>query len=323
MGRWRVQLIDGRIRRAPDTWAALMASDSRGTVLLSLLGAMLLLCCRRPMAGASLPRSGHLALCGAWTSARRMPLGTVCHRAQVIDGAPESLLVVLDLDETLVHASLFGEPGSAKGTPEEEFLAKLPEIVWQPRADFTAVGRGLVVNLTEEVPLHVSFRPGAGEFIRWLRSEPRVSVAVYTAGTRPYATQLLERLGLGDVVTLYRDDCVPFGLPIAKDLQKLRPKLSRVVLVDNSEKSFLLQPENGFLVSDWTGRDPGDRELERVREELSRLLDMQDVRSVLPALVDKKQAAKDKQNNAMVSAVAFVVAAVVARFASSFLQEGQ
>lgn len=249
-----------------------------------------------------------------------MQRGNVCHRTQVRAGTLESLLVVLDLDETLVHASLFGEPGSAKGAPEEELLAKLPEIFWQSSANFTAVGRGLIVNLTEQVPLHVSFRPGAREFIRWLRSEPRVSVAVYTAGTRPYATQLLERLGLGDVVTLFRDDCVPFGLPIGKDLQKLRPQLSRVVLVDNSEKSFLLQPENGFLVSDWTGRDPRDRELERVREELSRLLDVEDVRCILPALRHKKQAAREKSSGAVVAAV---VAAAVAVLALSFIQARQ
>ncbi|CAE7325768.1 ctdspl2, partial [Symbiodinium pilosum] len=75
--------------------------------------------------------------------------------------------------------------------------------------------------------------------------------------------------------------CVPFGLPITKDLTKLGTDLSRVVLVDNARRSFWLQPENGLLVEDWKGRNSDDKELERVQREVAELLNLEDVRPVL------------------------------------------
>ncbi|CAK8998723.1 unnamed protein product [Durusdinium trenchii] len=80
---------------------------------------------------------------------------------------------------------------------------------------------------------------------------------------------------------LFREECVPFGLPITKDLRKLREDLTRVVLVDNSAKSFWLQPENGLLVCDWDGTNASDQELDRVKDNLLQLLDMDDVRPAL------------------------------------------
>ena len=47
---------------------------------------------------------------------------------------------------------------------------------------------------------------------------------------------------------------------IQKTRRKLREDMSRVVLVDNSEKSFWLQPENGLLVCDWDGSNASDQE---------------------------------------------------------------
>jgi hypothetical protein len=87
--------------------------------------------------------------------------------------------------------------------------------------------------------------------------------------------------GLEKFPAFYRDACVPFGLPLAKDLCKLRQDLSRVVLVDNSKKSFWLQPDNGLLVSDWGGTNFSDRELTRVKQDLLDLLDLEDVRPAL------------------------------------------
>ncbi|CAK0821381.1 unnamed protein product, partial [Prorocentrum cordatum] len=199
----------------------------------------------------------------------------------------------------------------------------------QPTVDFVAEGNGLILGLAEDIPLHVSLRPGAAEFVEWLSQAcgrqtegekmesqkgeederekgrvdwsgkfyaPGIELAVYTAGTPAYARQTLAgkgqpgtwveaRLGLGHLDrVLFRDECVPFGLPITKDLTKLRCDLSRVVLVDNDARNFWLQADNGLLVSDWVGRDPSDRELCRVRAVLEELADAGDVRATLSSL---------------------------------------
>lgn len=209
------------------------------------------------------------------------------------------LLVVLDLDETLLHASLCKDAAWS--------WTQNPRL-WQPaEIDFEAKGKGLVLGLTEEVPLFVSLRPGAKEFVSWLKSKEEIDIAVYTAGTQQYASQSLDLLGLEQFPALYRDECIPFGLPLAKDLRKLREDLSRVVLVDNSKKSFWLQPDNGLLVSDWDGTNFTDQELTRVKEELLTLLDLEDVR---PALRGKSAVVSSSNDLQVILILVAVIAAI-------------
>lgn len=54
---------------------------------------------------------------------------------------------------------------------------------------------------------------------------------------------------------------IPNSLPqVPFPNRKLREDLTRVVLVDNSAKSFWLQPENGLLVCDWDGTNASDQD---------------------------------------------------------------
>jgi CTD small phosphatase-like protein 2 len=57
------------------------------------------------------------------------------------------------------------------------------------------------------------------------------------------------------------------GRELVKDLSRVGRELSRVLLVDNLEKNFRLQPENGIHVRSWYG-DPNDRILEDLGKEL-------------------------------------------------------
>lgn len=174
------------------------------------------------------------------------------------------LLVVLDLDETLVHT----------------------------HADADDI-RDFTILIPGHESLYVIKRPGVDEFLDWLRKPP-MEVVVFTAGSESYANAVVRYLDPERTVIrrlLSRGKCSPTPLEDAfcKDLHKLTENMARIVLVDNSPLSCMLQPENGILIDDWLGGDPNDSELERVRRVLEACLYADDVRKVLPRYCERIQ----------------------------------
>jgi Dullard-like phosphatase family protein len=140
---------------------------------------------------------------------------------------PCKLSVVLDLDETLVHASLVRPP---------TYDVELP----------LAYGGHPVV-------VYVQKRPGADEFFHTVCRE--FDVFVYTASVIEYAAPVVKSLlpCFPRERILTREHCSLVNGIIVKDLRLFGRDLSRIVLVDNSPQSFILQPGNGVGVSSWTG----------------------------------------------------------------------
>ena len=139
-------------------------------------------------------------------------------------------VLVLDLDETLVHFS------PAEGT------------------------------LTERPHVHAFLKRVSKEFDY---------LATFTAGTRDYASPILDRLARDAGVTFrkrfYREDCTLMPgeasgtFVFAKDLTKLGEKdLSGVLLLDNTPSAYSLQPQCGVPIQSFYG-DPDDVALLEVR----------------------------------------------------------
>jgi TFIIF-interacting CTD phosphatase-like protein len=95
---------------------------------------------------------------------------------------------------------------------------------------------------------------------------------VFTAGTREYASPILDRLDPDDKVfgrRFYRDDCSVLesdvGATLVKDLRKLgipeKDLGSRVRIVDNTPSAYALQPQCGVPIKSFMGEDSEDREL--------------------------------------------------------------
>jgi len=153
---------------------------------------------------------------------------------------PQTVLV-LDLDETLVHSRTDMLMHTDAGTPHP--------------ADGAMV---------------VTVRPHAVEFLRRVASMFD-RLVVFTAGTRPYAEPIIDALeassGVRIAQRLYRDDCTPIIRPAegvlvgyAKDLRRVWPDLSRVLLLDNTPSAYSLQPRCGVPIESFFG-DPADRAL--------------------------------------------------------------
>ena len=157
---------------------------------------------------------------------------------------PQTVLV-LDLDETLVHSRMDvlvhadADAGAGKPHPADG---------------------GMVVTV----------RPHAVEFLRRVASMFD-RLVVFTAGTRPYAEPIIDALeassGVRIAQRLYRDDCTPIIRPAegvlvgyAKDLRRVWPDMSRVLLLDNTPSAYSLQPRCGVPIESFFG-DPADRAL--------------------------------------------------------------
>jgi Dullard-like phosphatase family protein len=154
-------------------------------------------------------------------------------------------LLVLDLDDTLVHSSDSG--------------------------DFE-------VQLKQQ-SLWVRTRPHAAEFLR--EAGRLYEVAVYTASEAVYADQVLKHLDPTGCLLqhrLYRESCLQAGPFLFKDLRVFTGfALKDIVMVDNSMFGYAFQRANGVPVSTWTG-DEEDTELLALLPYLRLLAPLTDVR---------------------------------------------
>lgn len=114
--------------------------------------------------------------------------------------------LVLDLDETLVHASF--TPGTAG------------DLVFQLEID----GRTYLIS--------VLFRPGAQLFL--LAVSRVYEVVIFTASLSVYADRVIDVLDVKGVVSgrLFRDSCTYLDGSYVKDLDQLGRDLRRVVILD-------------------------------------------------------------------------------------------
>jgi len=213
------------------------------------------------------------------------------------------LVVVLDMDECLIHSQFLSSPNAAQVYAHQ---------LKQRRMNNTSA-HGLVDSFRFSLPdgdlVHVNLRPGLRDFLKAVTD--RFETHVFTAAVELYANPLLDRLdsdGSMFAGRWYREHCAWDSRQGAyvKDLSRLPPLQqqkkddhSRVVLVDNNPLSFLANPENGILVSSFYN-DPKDTTLPAVWELLQELDEhhKDDVRPVLEQRFGLKEALQDVNSQA-------------------------
>ena len=110
-------------------------------------------------------------------------------------------------------------------------------------------------------------RMGTEKFIKILSTY--CEICIFTASTKYYADTVINGLGNHNLIDyrLYRQHTnINNGVNI-KDLSKLGRDLSKIIIIDNIEDNYQLQPNNGINISDFEG-DENDNELEYLLKDL-------------------------------------------------------
>lgn len=156
------------------------------------------------------------------------------------DGRPT---LVLDIDETLLHASM--QP--------------------MPEADRTVIVRRPATEMSAacSYEIYLRYRPGLREFLRYCVDN--WEVVIFTASRHFYAGAVIAQLerdfpffrvrktrrAPSDVLLLHRDHCTPTSNGFVKDLHLLGRDLARTVLVDNNGLCGAFQPYNLIKIANF------------------------------------------------------------------------
>ncbi|KAK5780814.1 hypothetical protein RI543_001939 [Arxiozyma heterogenica] len=143
-------------------------------------------------------------------------------------------LLVLDLDETLVHSSF-------------KYLRS---------ADFV-----LPVDIDDQMHnVYVIKRPGVDEFLK--KVGELFEVVVFTASVNRYGDPLLDILDKHKSIhhRLFREACYNYEGNYIKNLSQLGRPLSDIIILDNSPASYIFHPQHAIPISSWFS-DTHDNEL--------------------------------------------------------------
>lgn len=159
--------------------------------------------------------------------------------------------LVLDLDETLVHSSF-------QAVPNPDYIIPVT-----------------IDNIVHNV--YVLKRPGVDDFMR--RMGAVYEVVIFTASLSKYADPLLDELDIHKVISkrLFRESCVLHDGHYVKDLSLLNRDISQAIIVDNSQMSYIFQPENAIDCFSFID-DPRDVELWEIADFLESIKGVKDVR---------------------------------------------
>eukprot|EP00747_Dinoflagellata_sp_TGD_P033413 gnl/TRDRNA2_/TRDRNA2_136608_c0_seq1.p1 gnl/TRDRNA2_/TRDRNA2_136608_c0~~gnl/TRDRNA2_/TRDRNA2_136608_c0_seq1.p1 ORF type:complete len:925 (+),score=133.40 gnl/TRDRNA2_/TRDRNA2_136608_c0_seq1:370-2775(+) len=127
-------------------------------------------------------------------------------------------------------------------------------------------------------------RPGMHEFLVRM-NQLGYEIIIFTAATQDYADWVIDQIDPDHLVhyRLYRQHALPWGPIFVKDLSRLGRDLDRVVIIDNVQENFMLQPHNGIFICTWY-EDPHDTAL----FALTPLLDeLQATRVKVPEILEK------------------------------------
>lgn len=230
-----------------------------------------------------------------------------------LDSDSSNLVVVLDMDECIIHSQFLTMASDLDNYRQYEAdrpASQAFKYDEEPQSIIPSSCESFRLCLPDGDQVHVNKRPKLDAFLKEITS--RYQTYIFTAAMEVYAAPLLDRLDPDHSMfsgRFYREHCTfdPSLGVYVKDLNNIKLHKSkekddneaihlfndkRVVLVDNNPYSFIANPQNGILVSNFYD-DPKDDTLQAVVELLEELDSVDDVRPVLDEKFGLEQALKE------------------------------
>ena len=213
--------------------------------------------------------------------------------------SPKKLLLI-DLDETLIHADFeeeFSKDKSLKYDAIIKFSTKNEENENEIYEDCEDEDKNEEKQIIHSVGIFI--RNGVNEFLNEVSKH--FDVGIFTASVKEYADAVISFLDPDNKLIkyrLYRNNCISFNDSFAiKDLRIFKGvDLKNVILLDNSMYSFAAQLKNGILINSFY-YDKNDNELYNVlRYLLDYILPAEDIREVNEQFFNFQQITNDLLN---------------------------
>lgn len=209
------------------------------------------------------------------------------------------LRVIMDIDECMVHAHMFGDDiDVSKSVRKSPNNCKNYSVERNDDDDGTTQKVDSIRLMCEDnSPVHIHIRPGLKKFLEEI-SKMNCEIYAFTAGLPVYARPVIKEIDPSGKIfkkVLYRDSCTEIRLNnsmfYSKDLKSFGDDVydeKRTVLVDNNIFSFVINPNNGIHISEFYDAAE-DRELDKVLELITHLSLVPDVRVPLKRIfhIDK------------------------------------
>ena len=167
---------------------------------------------------------------------------------------PNKKILVIDLDETLVHTSF-------KKIPNPDLVIQLDTTIYKKKLENE---KSEQLSIKKIVFAFIRIRPGVNEFLTQLSKH--YDIYVFSASSKNYLSKIIKNIDKNNIIKrcFCRDDCImyvedkeeDFDKPnnkynYIKDLKKINKDLRNIVFIDNNIISFKLQEKNGIPIKSW------------------------------------------------------------------------
>ena len=221
-----------------------------------------------------------------------------------LDSSSQKKILLLDLDETLIHADFdeeFAENKSIKYDTIIKFTTKIEknENLGENEDEDKIEEEKIEEDEEIEHSVGIFVRNGVNEFLNEVSKH--FDVGIFTASVKEYADAVISFLDPENKLIkyrLYRNNCISFNDAFTvKDLRILKGvDLKNIILIDNSMYSFAAQLKNGVLINSFY-YDKNDTELYNVLGYLINfILPADDIREVNEQFFNFQQITNDLLN---------------------------